>query len=388
MTTVLITGGAGFIGSSLAKKLHAKGYDVIALDTLSEQIHGSDPWSSPLVRSLEGVAQLVKGSVTDKAVMTRVLKSADIVIHFAAETGTGQSMYSVHHYSDVNIGGTTLMLDILANISHSVKRMVVASSRSIYGEGRYRDNTGTYVYPRERRHADCTAGRFNPIDLRTGEDYELCATDENSKIHPSSVYGITKQVQEQMVMTVAPLLGIEPVALRYQNVYGPGQSLSNPYTGILSIFSNLILQSKEINVFEDGLESRDFVFIEDVVAATILAIEHQNAANDVFNVGSGVATTVLEVVDHLRRHLGEGGGYRVSGEFRLGDIRHNYADLSHIRDCLGYQPQVPFSEGIEHFATWVAEQGPVLNKYDESLAELRERGLIRGVVNRARLVGG
>ncbi|MBO80897.1 MAG: epimerase [Citromicrobium sp.] len=379
MKTVLITGGAGFIGSNLARSLNAKGYEVIAVDTLSEQIHGPYPQTSSLVHSLEGVARLVKGSVTDKAIMTDLLKSADVVVHFAAETGTGQSMYNVHHYSEVNIGGTTLLLDILASVPHTVKRIVVASSRSIYGEGRYRDSSGAFVYPSQRREADCEAGRFNPIDPRTGEDYELCPTDENSKIHPSSVYGITKQVQEQMVMTVAPLLGIEPVALRYQNVYGPGQSLSNPYTGILSIFANLIMQGREINVFEDGLESRDFVFIDDVVAATVLAIEHQNAAGDVFNVGSGCATTVLEVVDHLSRHIGAGAAFRVSGEFRLGDIRHNFADLSHISDRLGYQPQVPFAEGITRFAAWVAEEGPARDNYDQSLVELRNRGLMKGV---------
>jgi len=378
MKRILITGGAGFIGSNLARALNQRGYEVTVLDSLSPQIHGDDPMNSALVRSLDRDIRLGQGAVTDEGLMRREITTTDAIIHFAAETGTGQSMYNVHAYSQVNIGGTTLMLDILGKEQHSVKRMVVASSRSIYGEGRYRDGTGNFVYPRERNATDCEAGRFDPIDPKTEQEYELCATDEESKIHPSSVYGITKQVQEQMVMTVAPLLGIEPVALRYQNVYGPGQSLSNPYTGILSIFANLILQGKEINVFEDGLESRDFVFIDDVVAASILALEHDRASGEVFNVGSGEATTVLTVVEHLRRHLGEGAGFRVSGEYRLGDIRHNYADLSRICARLGYQPKVPFTGGIARFAAWVAEQGPTESAYEKSLAEMRERGLMKG----------
>jgi dTDP-L-rhamnose 4-epimerase len=375
---VLISGGAGFIGSSLAHALKSRGYQVTVLDVLSPQIHGENPLDSPLVRSLEGVARLVQGSVIDRSLMSQELCKADVVVHFAAETGTGQSMYNIHAYSKINIGGTTLMLDLLSQMSHCVKRMVVASSRSIYGEGRYRDRAGNYVYPQRRNLADLEVGRFNPIDFTTGEDLELCSTDEDSRIHPSSVYGITKQVQEQMVMTVAPLLGIEPVALRYQNVFGPGQSLSNPYTGILSIFSNLILQGKRINVFEDGLESRDFVYIDDVVSATILAIEHENAPREVFNVGSGEATNVLTVVDHLRKHLGAGGGFLVSGEFRVGDVRHNCADLTKISKFLGFSPQVSFSDGIERFANWAANQGPAKSFYEGSLLEMRERGLMKG----------
>ncbi|CUH82326.1 NAD-dependent epimerase/dehydratase family protein [Tropicibacter naphthalenivorans] len=378
MTRVLITGGAGFIGSNLVQALHAKGYDITVLDSLSPQIHGEDPMASPLVQSLDGKARLVHASVMDKDVMAEELAKTDIVVHYAAETGTGQSMYQVHNYCDVNIGGTSLMLDLLGAIEHSVKRMVVASSRSIYGEGRYTDAAGNDVYPGARVEADMLAGKFDPLDPATGQPYTLQATDEGSKIHPSSVYGITKQVQEQLVMTVCPTLGIEPVALRYQNVYGPGQSLSNPYTGILSIFSNLIMQGKSINVFEDGLESRDFVFIDDVVAATMLAIEHENAPGFAYNVGSGVATTVLEVVDALIAAYGRPTESKVSGQFRLGDIRHNYADLSLISGRLGFQPSVDFAEGIRQFAAWAGTQGPRASAYERSLEEMKERGLMKG----------
>jgi dTDP-L-rhamnose 4-epimerase len=378
MTRILITGGAGFIGSNLALALHAKGYEVTALDSLSPQIHGEDPMSSPLVKPLEGKARLVHASVMDRDVMAEELAKTDIVVHYAAETGTGQSMYNVHNYSDVNIGGTSLMLDLLGNIEHSVKRLVVASSRSIYGEGRYQNAAGDYVYPGTRVEKDLLEGKFDPLDPQSGAAYTLCATDEDSKIHPSSVYGITKQVQEQLVMTVCPLLGIEPVALRYQNVYGPGQSLSNPYTGILSIFSNLIMSGKAINIFEDGLESRDFVFISDVVAATMLAIEHENAPGFTYNVGAGVATNVLEVVENLIAAYEMETEWSVSGEFRLGDIRHNYADLSLIGDRLGFEPKVSFAEGIRQFASWAATQGPRASAYEKSLEEMKERGLMKG----------
>lgn len=378
MTRVLITGGAGFIGSNLVQELHAKGYDSVVLDSLSPQIHGEDPMASPLVQSLGGKARLVHASIMDRGVIAEELANTDIVVHYAAETGTGQSMYNVHDYCNVNIGGTSLMLDLLGEMKHTVRRMIVASSRSIYGEGRYQDSAGVDIYPGARVDADMLAGKFEPLDPNTGAAYTLCPTDEASKIHPSSVYGITKQVQEQLVMTVCPTLGIEPVALRYQNVYGPGQSLSNPYTGILSIFSNLIMQGKSINIFEDGLESRDFVFIDDVVAATMLAIEHNAAPGFAYNVGSGVATTVLQVVDALVAAYDLPTKSTVTGQFRLGDIRHNYADLSLISKRLGFAPTISFEKGIRQFAAWAATQGPRASAYERSLEEMKERGLMKG----------
>lgn len=375
---ILITGGAGFIGSNLVAELHRRGHELTVLDNLSPQIHGPNPDRSPLFAAIRDKAHFIQGCVTDRECVEHALKNQDVLVHLAAETGTGQSMYMVEHYSAVNIQATATMLDILARRNdHGLKRMVVASSRSIYGEGKYLTNDGRPIYPSQRTIAHMEEGRFELYDSN-GKALTLAATDETARIHPSSVYGITKQVQEQLCLTVCPTIGVEPVALRYQNVYGPGQSLSNPYTGILSIFSNLILQGKQINVFEDGLESRDFVFIDDVVAATTLAIEHEAAAGEVFNVGSGVATTVLDVVRHLQDNLGEGGGFRVSGEFRMGDIRHNYADLSRISDRLGFVPAVPFHVGIKRFCAWVAKQSVTDNAYEKSLAEMRERGLMKG----------
>jgi dTDP-L-rhamnose 4-epimerase len=375
---ILITGGAGFIGSNLVAELAKRGHEVTVLDSLSPQIHGENPDESPLLQSIVGKARFIRGSVTERASLEAAIAGQDAIVHFAAETGTGQSMYMVEHYSKVNIQATAMMLNILASKKdHGVKRMVVASSRSIYGEGKYLNAAGQAVFPTQRKIADMEAGRFEIYD-DAGAPLTLVPTDETALIHPSSVYGITKQVQEQLVMAVCPTIGIQPVSLRYQNVYGPGQSLSNPYTGILSIFSNLILQGKEINVFEDGLESRDFVYIDDVVAATVLAVEHDEAADQIFNVGSGELTNVLSVVEHLRKHLGVGAGFRVSGEFRLGDIRHNVADLTHVGDRLSFAPTVPFAVGIERFAGWVSGLGPAKSAYEESLAEMRERGLMKG----------
>lgn len=374
---ILITGGAGFIGSRLALRLIERGHEVTVLDTLSPQIHGEDADASPLFASIRDKVRFVQGTVTDRAVMEQVLAGQEAVVHFAAETGTGQSMYQIERYNAVNIGGTALMLDILANAPHSVKRMVVASSRSIYGEGRYRSAELGDVYPGARDAADMTAGDFAVKYPGATTPLELVATDEESKIHPSSVYGITKQVQEQLVMTVCPSLGIEGVAFRYQNVFGPGQSLSNPYTGILSIFSNLMMQGKPINIFEDGAESRDFVFVEDVVEATLLGIEHPAAANQIFNVGTGVPVSVMTVAQTLKRLIGADVPITVTGNFRIGDIRHNYADMTRIEALLGFRPAYDFERGIAKFVEWARATGARSSAYEASLDEMRAKGLLK-----------
>ena len=382
MKRVLITGGAGFIGSNLVVALSAKNYEITVLDNLSEQIHGNNPDNSLLYLSIRDKVRFIRGSVCDRFVVEQALKGQDIVVHYAAETGTGQSMYMVDHYTRVNIQSTAMMLDILgANKNHGVKRLVVASSRSIYGEGKYLKVDGTPIYPPHRNEKDMLSGRFDLYDSDTQRPLNLVATDEESLIHPTSVYGITKQVQEQLVMTVCPLLNIEPVSLRYQNVYGPGQSLSNPYTGILSIFSNLIMKGDEINIFEDGLESRDFVYIDDVIDATVRAIEMNNAAGQVFNVGSGLPTTVLKVVEQLQIAFGSDVPTKITGNYRLGDIRHNYADLNKISKILSFEPKFSFTNGIQNFAKWASIQGPRNSEYEYSITEMKLRGLMRGKSN-------
>ncbi|QUL37320.1 NAD(P)-dependent oxidoreductase [Erythrobacter sp. JK5] len=374
---VLITGGAGFIGSRLALRLVGEGHGVTVLDNFLPQVHGDAPEETALYAKLAASTNLVRGDVTDRAALEQLVPNHDAIVHLAAETGTGQSMYQIERYNSVNIGGTALLLDILANQEHGVKRVVVASSRSIYGEGRYRTPEGTYVYPTERSGEDMEAGDFAVKYPGVAGELELVATDEDSKIHPSSVYGITKQVQEQLVMTVCPSIGIEGVALRYQNVFGPGQSLSNPYTGILSIFSNLIMQGKGINIFEDGTESRDFVFVEDVVSATALALTHPAAANEVFNVGTGVPVSVMEVAQTLARLFAADVPIEVTGNFRLGDIRHNYADMAKIQAALGFECEYDFERGIAELVAWAKASGPQASAYEASLDEMRQKGLLK-----------
>lgn len=377
MKTILITGGAGFIGSNLALKLRTKGYNVTILDNLSPQIHGDNPaTTSPLYQSIKDSVRFIKGTVTSKADWLQAIADADAIVHLAAETGTGQSMYEIQKYTDVNISGTSLMLDILTNHSHQVKKVVVASSRAIYGEGRYLSKEQGYVYPESRLEADMSAQQFE-CTYQGCSALELVATDENSLIHPSSVYGITKQVQEQLVMCVCPTIGIAPVAFRYQNVYGPGQSLSNPYTGILSIFSTRIKNGNPINIFEDGKESRDFVYIDDVVEATILGLEKSEANGQSFNVGTGIAVDVYTVAQTLIKQYGSTVELKISGNYRLGDIRHNFADLTKIKNTLGFTPKWTFEEGIARFSRWVDAQKVMHDRYSESIEEMKQKGLYK-----------
>lgn len=372
---ILVTGGAGFIGSNLACRLLDEGHAVTILDSLSPQVHGREPENdSPLYAAIRGRVRFLHASVCDD-IWAEALEGQDAVVHLAAETGTGQSMYEIRRYVEVNVGGTARLLDFLANNRHGVKRMVVASSRAIYGEGKYLEEDGTPIYPAGRNPADMKAGRFELYSSRSGKPLTLVATNEDVQLRPGSVYGITKLNQEQMVMTVCPSLGIEAVALRYQNVYGPGQSLSNPYTGILSIFSTRIRNGNPINIFEDGRESRDFVFIDDVVDATLRALVQPEAANHVFAIGSGVATDVLSVARALVACYARDVPVEVTGAFRLGDIRHNLADIAKARRLLGFEPKVDFAEGIRRFAAWVVRQAVAEDTYESSIAEMRRKGL-------------
>lgn len=379
MKHVLITGGAGFIGSNVALKLINQSVEVTVLDNLSPQIHGNNPdTTSPLYQSIKGKVKFIKGSVTSREDWIKALEGADTVLHLAAETGTGQSMYEIEKYVNVNIGGTAILLDILTNDKTNVKRVVVAESRAIYGEGRYwSGELNSYVYPEERPEDAMSNGDFEVKYPGCSKPLKLVGTTEDSKIHPGSVYGITKQVQGQLVHMVCQSIGIESVSFRYQNVYGPGQSLSNPYTGILSIFSTRIKNGNGINIFEDGKETRDFVYIDDIVDATILGLTVPGISGNAFNMGTGVATDVLTVANTLKKHYGIDVPVTVSGNYRLGDIRHNFADISKARKLLGYEPKWVFDEGIRKFTEWVNTQDVQEDKYESSIEEMKKKGLYK-----------
>lgn len=375
---VLITGGAGFIGSRLANHLITDGHKVRVLDSLSPQIHGDLPESSSLFLSLHPDVEFIRGSVTNSDDLIVALDGINSVVHLAAETGTGQSMYAIQHYSDVNVGGTALLLDLIANKSLPVKKIVVASSRAVYGEGKYQCAQHGFVYPSSRLLEDMKRGDFEVHCPLCGAPAELVATDEESPAHPSSVYGVTKLTQEQLVLNVGRSLGISAIAFRYQNVYGPGQSLLNPYTGILSIFSNRIRNKRPINIFEDGKESRDFVYIDDVVSVTSEAIKYGNPLVDFFNVGSGVSTDVLAIANTLQRLLNLEVPTTVSGQFRIGDIRHNYADLTKVRRIFGFKPSISVEQGLISFVEWLRTEGLEVDRYEQSLQEMESKGLFKG----------
>lgn len=374
---ILVTGGAGFIGSNLVLKLLDRGYYITVLDNLSPQIHGKNPETeSSLFKSIKDKVKFIKGSVTDRENWEKALSNQDAIIHLAAETGTGQSMYQVHKYVDVNINGTALMLDVLVNGDYKIKKVIIASSRAIYGEGKYRSKEFGIVFPSHRAEEDLNKGDFE-VKYPNSSDLTLVATDEESKIHPSSVYGITKQNQEQMIMTVCPTLGIAAVAFRYQNVYGPGQSLKNPYTGIISIFSTQIKNGNGINIFEDGKESRDFVYIDDVVDATILGLEKEEANNQIFNVGTGTPTDVYTVAKQLIENYRLEVPITISGNYRLGDIRHNFADITKISSMLNFVPKISFKQGLEKFTNWVNSQEIQEDYYQKSIEEMKSKGLYK-----------
>lgn len=374
---VLITGGAGFIGSRLAVRLSQRGHFVTIFDNLSIQIHGKKPKIPSMLNLQKSNLRNKTGSILCRKQLQRVLSEQDIVVHLAAETGTGQSMYKIERYTNVNVRGTGLLLDLIANNPCRIRKIIVASSRAVYGEGKYKCKIHGSQYPPSRSTLALSQNKFELICPICKKSLKRVLTDESSALRPSSVYGVTKLAQEQMVLSVGKALGISSLAFRYQNVYGPGQSLLNPYTGIISIFANRIRQNKPINIFEDGLESRDFVFIDDVVEATVLGLENPEPMLDIFNVGSGVFTDVIGVAKTLLRILKGKSEIKITGQYRVGDIRHNAADLTKISKTIGFYPKTFLHKGLSSFCNWVLNQKISEDRYEESLNELKTKALLQ-----------
>ncbi|HEY2937137.1 MAG TPA: NAD-dependent epimerase/dehydratase family protein [Gaiellaceae bacterium] len=352
---VLITGGAGFLGSHLADELLAAGHEVRALDSLVEQVHGG---TAP--DYLDPQVELQVGDVRDPEAVVRALDGRDAVVHFAARVGVGQSMYELAEYTSVNELGTAVLLEELSR--RPVERLVVASSMSVYGEGLYEG--GAEV---ERTREQLERGEWEPGP-------PPLPTPETKPLALASIYALSKYAQERACLIAGAAYGIPAVALRFFNVYGPRQALSNPYTGVLAIFASRLVNGKPPLIYEDGLQRRDFVSVHDVARATRLALETGGADGRVVNVGSGVSVTVRELAVRLAEVTGIAIEPETTGDYRFGDIRHCFADISLARRLLGYEPRVGLTEGMSELAEWLSGQTAAEN-VDEAHAELRRRGL-------------
>ena len=370
MRRILVTGGAGFIGSHLADLLLEKGYSVRVLDSLSPQVHGDDE-VRPAYLAPE--VELVRGDVRDPLATRRALEGVDAVVHLAAAVGVGQSMYKIADYVGINDLGTAILLEALT--SHPVERLLVASSMSVYGEGLGRAPDGRLVEPAERDALALKAHRWEPQDA-DGAPLEPVPTPEGKRPSLSSVYALNKFAQERLCLLFGRAYGVPTTALRFFNVYGTRQALSNPYTGVLAIFASRLLNGRPPMIFEDGRQRRDFVHVRDVARACLLALERPEAAGEVLNVGSGVPRTVEEVGRAIARAVGRPELQpQVTGKYRVGDIRHCFADIDRARRLLGFEPREDFDAGLAELSEWLAGEVAV-DRVDQATDELARRGLV------------
>lgn len=375
---ILITGGSGFIGAEIVNQLFVLGgYEVTVLDTMTEQIHGKDWEKSYLYQSIIGKCKFIKGDICDLDTVRSAITDNEIILHLAAETGTGQSMYMINQYNKTNVMGTSNILQAisLAGKDSKVKKIILSSSRSVYGEGKYECPKCGVIYPDNRDKEKMLEGDFNFYCPNCGKKMTLLPTTEDSKIKPASLYAYTKSAQEMMLQTMCPAMGINYIIFRFQNVYGVGQSLKNPYTGILSVFSTLMLENKPVNIFEDGLESRDFVNVKDIAKGVIASINCEESNEKIINLGSGVNTSVIEIAEILKKHYKSNSIIKITGDFRIGDIAHNKADISKAQEIMGFQPKISLEDGLAEFCKWVEGQNTDNSKYELSLAEMEQAGM-------------
>lgn len=368
---VLITGGAGFIGSHVADQLLEQGYRVRVLDTLDPQVHGESRALFP--RYLSPEVETIRGDVRSMRDMERALEGVDAVFHFAAAVGVGQSMYQIERYTDINNRGTAVMLEAL--LRHRVRKLIVASSMSVYGEGLYCTEAGEKAYPQPRSMERLKSGHWD-LTGPDGRPLVPAPTPEDKQTSPQSVYALSKLDQETLCLLFGRAYGVPVAALRFFNVYGERQALSNPYTGVLAIFASRYLNGKPPIVFEDGHQRRDFVHVRDLARACVLALECEAAVDVTLNIGSGRSYSVVEVAERLGRVLGQESIVpQISGRYRAGDIRHCFADITRASELLGYRPRIDLDSGLAELSGWLAENVSE-DRTEAAERELRGRGLV------------
>ena len=373
---VLITGGAGFIGSHLVDKLiDERDHEVTVLDLLEEQVHGNIDKPPDY---LNKGAIFLKGSVTDYGKLEELVGENDIIFHLAAMVGVSQSMYQIKKYIDNNILGVANLLDILANKNHSVEKVVIASSNTVYGEGKSKCGNCGIFFPKLRVNQQLELKNWEINCPSCGQKSESILTDEIAPFNSSSIYALSKQVQEEMGLMIGSTYGINTTILRFFLVYGSRQAPSNPYTGVCSIFSSRLIRGKPPIIFEDGKQSRDFVNVDDVCQALLLSIDKKAADGEIFNVGTGLPITIKEVADLITEKINPSLKPIYSQQYRVGDIRHCVADISKIKNKLGYKPSITFKKGIDEFIDWIKTQKNCIQKHSQkAMEELKEKGLLK-----------
>lgn len=372
---VLVTGGAGFVGSHLVDALVQQGHPVRVLDNLDPQVHGRGAVRPANIQAHveAGRVEFHRGDVRDPGAVVRALDGVDVVFHQAAAVGVGQSMYRIVDYVSANSLGAAVLLEAILKRGQPLRKLVVASSMSIYGEGKYRCPEHGEVSPPLREAEQFRRSDWEMHCPACGAEVSALPTDEGKPLQPTSVYAITKRDHEEMFLAVGRAYGIPTVALRYFNIYGPRQSLNNPYTGVAAIFTSRLLNGRAPLVFEDGRQSRDFIHVSDIVRANLLALEKPEADGEVFNVGTGRSLNLRDMAGALRAHLG-GPAAEIVGEFRQGDIRHCFSDPAKIRERLGFEARVRFEDGIDDLAAWAREQSAE-DRVEDARAELQAAGL-------------